>query len=701
MRSTFAGLNTMVRGIYAHQLALDTVGNNITNLNTEGYTRQRTNIVETPSEYVMGNHGHLAVGTGAVTDSIVRLRDELIDSQVRKNASPLGYDGIKKDVLGKIETIFKEPSDTGLQTALDNFWNALQQLATKAGDEGSRSVVRQRGVELTDAIGRAADQLEQIQTDSNQALTTKLKNMNQYLTELAAVNKQIISSPSDQSNALKDQQDLLLEKIATLAPIQVVKEESGSATVSIAGITVVSKERASLFNTKVEENGGLKLADTGMEVILSGEGGELQGLLDARDSVEWGAPAYLEQLGTMSRFLLSDFNAVHRSGYGLDNNTGINFFGSTVFGTGDEQVGATLQLASGTTIPASTQVQTGGNTLTISDGTTSMEVALAGGWNVTQVAEAINAQAKFAGVNVRAEYDTASNQFKIYSIGDSKSLTVTEPETSSYLSNTLKLETPDADYWLSQLEINPALFDTDGLSKIAAKTEIGSVGTTPTEVKSANIWRSNTSSGLMTATVTGNYTFDPESLPIRVRIAELTTNPDGTKVPSKLEYSTDGQNWTTATAGSAANTFQFTVQGATVEMNIAANAGNAEKDIYLMTLPAGNSGNGASDNVVLLSNLLKVTSSTLLGNTSLDGYYGNMIGALGVQSQNAQNQVTNQQSLVDQTLKMRDSISGVNLDEELTAMIKYQKGYNGCARVLTAMDEILDTLINSTGIVGR
>ena len=61
----------------------------------------------------------------------------------------------------------------------------------------------------------------------------------------------------------------------------------------------------------------------------------------------------------------------------------------------------------------------------------------------------------------------------------------------------------------------------------------------------------------------------------------------------------------------------------------------------------------------------------------------------------------NQLSLVTQTKKMQDAISGVNLDEELTAMIKYQKGYNGCARMLTAMDEILDKLINGTGLVGR
>ena len=697
MRSTFAGLNTMVRGIYTHQIALDTVGNNITNINTDGYSRQRTNIVSTPPEFILGSKGSVAIGTGCVTESIVRLRDELIDAQVRKGSTPLGYADTMQDTLGRIEAIFTEPSDTGLQTALDNFWNAWQQLGTNAADSGSRSVVRQRGIELVDAIQRAAGLLENIKTDANMALGTKVQDLNQKLTELAAVNKQIIASPTDQVNSLKDRQDLLLEQVSRLTPIQVTKEPSGSVTVSIGGITVVNQDRANLLDPNVSETGVLRMVGTDMEVKLGSQGGELQGLLDARDSL---VPAYLEQLGTMSQFLLNDFNAMHRSGYGSDNGTNVNFFGDSVFGTGSSAIGTTLQLASGssvaatTTVPANTQ-------LTFGDGISTMTVNLAAGWTMTQVADAINAQADFDNLNIRAQYDAETQTFQLYSTGESKTLTATEPATSVFLSNTLKLEEPTSDYWLSQLQLNPALTGTEGLAGIAAKSSAGNIGVTPQEVKSSNIWRGNAAGGAMTATVTGTYTFDPASMPIRVRIGGLTTNPDGTKVPSDLEYSTDGQTWTAAEPGAEANSYKFTVQGATVNMSIAANANNAANDIYVLTLPSGNTGIAGGDLATALANLLKVTKSESLGNVSLDGFYNNLIGMLGTQSQTAQNQATNQQSLLDQTKKMGDAISGVNLDEELTAMIKYQKGYNGCARMLTAMDEMLDKLINSTGIVGR
>lgn len=98
MRSTFAGLNTMQVHLHPPDV-FDTVGNNITNLNTDGYSRQRTNIVTTPSEYILGSKGSVAIGTGCVTESIVRLRDELIDAQIRKGSTPLGYDAME-DTLG-------------------------------------------------------------------------------------------------------------------------------------------------------------------------------------------------------------------------------------------------------------------------------------------------------------------------------------------------------------------------------------------------------------------------------------------------------------------------------------------------------------------------------------------------------------------------------------------------------------------------
>ena len=96
-----------------------------------------------------------------------------------------------------------------------------------------------------------------------------------------------------------------------------------------------------------------------------------------------------------------------------------------------------------------------------------------------------------------------------------------------------------------------------------------------------------------------------------------------------------------------------------------------------------------------------MTNSVLGNDISLDNYYNSLVAALGVQSQKAQAFAKNQQVLVNQITNWRESVAGVNMDEEMTNMIRFQKGYSAASRVITAMDEMLDKLINGTGQVGR
>ena len=87
--------------------------------------------------------------------------------------------------------------------------------------------------------------------------------------------------------------------------------------------------------------------------------------------------------------------------------------------------------------------------------------------------------------------------------------------------------------------------------------------------------------------------------------------------------------------------------------------------------------------------------------STIGDQYGQQIAALGVDSKAAQNQAQNQQVLVSQLQKQREQTSGVSLDEESTHLIEYQRAYQAAARVITTADEMLNTLINGTGLVGR
>ena len=141
------------------------------------------------------------------------------------------------------------------------------------------------------------------------------------------------------------------------------------------------------------------------------------------------------------------------------------------------------------------------------------------------------------------------------------------------------------------------------------------------------------------------------------------------------------------------------------------NAGNIAVDAAIMasldniaaaTLPGDplNPGLNAGDGSNAI-NIVELKHSNLIGTATIDDYYRGMIAELGVQAQQTTRMVDNQELLVSQLENRREQVSGVSLDEEMTNMIKFQHAYNAAARVVTAMDQLLDTVVNRLGLVGR
>lgn len=121
-------------------------------------------------------------------------------------------------------------------------------------------------------------------------------------------------------------------------------------------------------------------------------------------------------------------------------------------------------------------------------------------------------------------------------------------------------------------------------------------------------------------------------------------------------------------------------------------------------------GTGANESVVLGNNSLALILSQLkdakfdFGGsrpTTSDDYFGAIVGQLGVQKQESERQAQNAQLLTEQVDLNRQSVSGVSLDEEMSNLIKFQHAYSASARFMTTYDELLNKLINSTGVVGR
>jgi len=599
MRSTFGGLNTLVRGLYAQQVGLDTVGHNISNANTDGYSRQMVNLATSAPQTIYTGYGSFQLGTGVSVESVTRARDTFVDRQMWKESSSLGYGQATQDTLGKIEGVFGEPTENGIQKVLNQFWSAWQTLAVNASDNGARTAVRERGVALVDAIQHAGQQLKDMVADINSVLKIKVDKINQINSEIYSLNKQITNIETgglDHANDLRDRRDYLVDQLTTMSNAYVTEDKYGNYVVQISGVVVVDGNGY----TKLTTEPPLMDADYGYEVrnvfvegtdkMVDFTDGELKGLIDARDSTDIGAKAYLDKLSTISQFLLQDFNAVHRNGYGTDNSTTNNFFGD--------------------------------------GGVTDPDYSLA----------------------------AVSGTF---SKGD----------------------------WLDALKVNPDLYDTAGLAKIAAKTAANGIAVT----------QSNPAGGSATVTTSGTYTGGSTATTVTVKVNSVT-GPD----VNSIQYSTDGgTTWSAAlvSGGPYPATYSFVIKGLTVNMQISSDPDTATANTYTFALSQGN--NASGDNAILLSNRLKVDTSTLLGGASLDTYYSSLTGALGVQKQNATRLTENQQALVNQIKNWRESVAGVNMDEEMTNMIRFEKGYNAASRVLTTIDEMLDKLINGTGVVGR
>lgn len=665
MRSTFGGLNTMVRGLYAQQVALDTVGHNITNAGTDGYSRQIVSLTATQPQTVYGGRAYFEIGSGVDVNSIKRARDTFVDQQYWKESASLGYGDKMEELMGKIEGVFAEPTENGIQNVLNKFWKSWQTLAVNASDDGARTAVRERGVELVDAIQHSAQQLKDLVADVNSVLDIKLSSLNQMTSEILSLNKQITNVEAgglNHANDLRDRRDSLVDQISKMAGVNVSEDKLGNYTVQLNGITLVdgySQTNLSTKSSKDPDYGyevkNIVVADTGQAVTPTD--GELKGLLESRDSTQTGAKGYLNNLSTISKFLLQDFNAVHRDGFGKDNSTGVNFFGegdtnpdykTLTYTNGDWlkelevnadlfKTGGLSKIAAKTGHEDSIAVVASGTTTATATGT------YTGGDAATEVT------IERTGAGFSISYDDGGT-------------TVTQNIAGTTGTATIKGLTVALDF-TGTLDGSKYSFS---IAKDNKATDVKTVSVPATQAK---------------VTTTGSYTGGSEATIVNVR-----------KTATATEYSIDGgTTWTNVPTPPAT----ISVKGLDVAMDFDASPeGN-----YTFTLSQGN--NASGDNAILLSNWLKVDTSALLGDVSLDTYYSSMIGALGIQKQNIGRLADNQDALVTQITNWRESVKGVNMDEELTNMIRFQQGYNASSRVITTIDEMLDKLINGTGVVGR
>lgn len=364
MRGSFFGLNVSLRGLYTSQRNLDVINHNISNVNTPGYSRQRTEQVAARPIPLLNGTGML--GTGSEVISIERVRDEYLDFKYWSESTSFAEWQAKKTVLSDIESMLNEPSDSGFNVILDDFFNSLQELSKDPGSLAVRTLVRQTGETVTKYFNSLANYFEELQNDLNHQIDTKVSELNSLGLQIQQLNKQIYTSELDGNiaNDLRDRRTVLIDQLSQIVNIDASEVVTGKLINGEADkrmlITISGKAFIDHFDfnplavtqreDKLNEEDTEKLFVIGWADgnRLNIKGGELKGLLDVRDGNEGvngspvykGIPFYIKKLNEFVRTFAMSFNegyidgtngAGHVDGYGLSDEgdpdiTGIRFF---------------------------------------------------------------------------------------------------------------------------------------------------------------------------------------------------------------------------------------------------------------------------------------------------------------------------------------------------------------------------------------
>jgi flagellar hook-associated protein 1 FlgK len=330
MNNIFSGLHLGLRALETQRKSLDVTGHNIANANNEDYNKQRA-VQKASYPYTapgLSNHGGAGqFGTGVEIERVERVKDQFINSQIFNETQTAGYWNEKQKGLEKIEYIFNEPSDSGIDTAMDQFWNSLQDLSNNPSDDAARNMVRENARNLVDSFQSVESQLVDYKESIDQNLNNAAASINEITTKIADLNKQIVSvKGSGQSpNDLLDERDALYKDLNSMLDVQSREDDQGNLIISADGKQIVNGSDAyELEIIEDPDNADKKILGhkkTGSPINV--KNGKIKAWMEVRDTI---ITDKLDKLNKLAEDMVTDFNEQHRAGYDAEGKQGKDFF---------------------------------------------------------------------------------------------------------------------------------------------------------------------------------------------------------------------------------------------------------------------------------------------------------------------------------------------------------------------------------------
>lgn len=629
--------------LLAFQRSLATVGHNIANANVEGYSRQRVELgTRTPDFTGVGYFGN-----GVQIQDVSRFYDQFAVNELRSNTTSFSQFERFHGLAAQVDNLLADPQ-AGLSPALQDFFNALQEVADDPTSNTSRQVLLSEADALVQRFQNIDTQLTRLADNTNQLVRDSVNEINGIASAIGQINDDIArrGTPdgNQEPNDLLDQRDRLVLRLSELVSVSTVEQSDGALNVFIgSGQSLVIGNTVSQlvaatdpFDPQSVEI-GLSRGGSSVNITAQITGGQLGGTLDFRERIL--EPA-INSLGRVAISLGSSINAQHALGLDINGAAGGAFFNVAA-------IGVTAN-TNNTTFAGVTATLQAASSLTTSDYTLSFD-----GATYTVLRESDSQVVATSAVPFSATIDGFDLTVGALVAGDSFRIQPTAAGASD----------------IALLINNSDLVAAAGpLRSTAALSNIGDVQIQLAPVSNVTSIPLSGSGGDIT------LTFDPDALGVGVPGFVVAGGPGGTLA---YDPATEGAG-KQFTLGAPFDGISFTVSG-------------TPENTDFLTITDNIGGVSDNTNALLLSGLQ--TQTTIAGNNTYQSAYGQLVADVGVSTRQAEVTSDAQEVLLRQAISRREEISGVNLDEEAADLLRYQQAYQAAAQVISTVDSLFQELI--------
>lgn len=317
------------RSMMNSQTALQTVSHNIANKSTEGFSRQRVEILSNPPI----GEGKVRVGMGARAGVVTRTNNSWLEKQIQREGTNLGYTDARAESLGRVEQVYNEQTNKGLNQYMTAFFNSFRELANNPESLSTRTIVRESSEAMTKQFSHVISQLNDVQEDIDGQVRTLTSEVNQISKEIAQLNEkvQIVEAQGAPANDERDRRDLLLKKLGEKIDISWAEGSDGHVAVTAGRTAILVSGTSSTDIQAAREEGGGKVqifyrsSDKGTPVNITEQvkGGRIGGALEVRDQVIGGL---INSIDEMAYTMATEVNKAHIEGFDRYGQNGVLFF---------------------------------------------------------------------------------------------------------------------------------------------------------------------------------------------------------------------------------------------------------------------------------------------------------------------------------------------------------------------------------------